>query len=183
MAESKSKIDEFNLGKKVLELRKSNLTCEEVADEINRLYLPAGVEPISKMTVSRYCNAHGLTDMSRSDISYGVTRFDALKEAWGVRNRLVKHTNKLGKIVDELKQDEEKLSELASISNAYLNSCKLQQELNEKVSKIQKEQLGLEKVRQILSTMLEVLVKYPQVKAEIYKRFADKDLMDTIRSV
>lgn len=183
MAETKkSKIDEYNLGKRILTLRQT-LTCEEIADEVNRLYLPAGAEPINKMTVSRYCSSHGLTDMGRNDISVATNRFDALKEAWAVRNRLVKHTNKLAKIVDELKQDEEKLSELASISNAYLNSCRLQQELNEKVSKIQKEQLGLEKVRLILSTILEVLVKYPQVKAEIYKKFADNDLMDTIRSV
>lgn len=178
----KSKIDEYGLGNRVITLRKT-LTCEEIADEINRLYLPAGAEPLNKMTISRYCIAHGLTDMERNDITKGVTRFDSLAESWSVRNRLVKHTNKLARIIDELKEDEEKLSELASISNAYLNSCKQLQELNVRVSQIQKEQLGLEKVRRILSVMLEVLVKYPQVKAEIYKKFAENDLMDTIRSV
>ena len=162
---------------------RENLTCEEIADEINRNYLPAGVEPLNKMTISRYCTSHGMTDMDRNDISKSLTKFDSLAESWSVRNRLVKHTNKLAKLIDELKEDEEKLSELASISNAYLNSCKQLQELNIKVSQIQKEQLGLEKVRRILSVMLEVLVKYPQVKSEIYKKFQENDLMDTIRSV
>ena len=177
-----SKIDEYKLGARVLELRNS-LTCEEIADTINRMYLPAGADPINKMTVSRYCIAHGKTDMERNDITKSVTRFDALKEACAVRDRILRHTNKLGRILDNLKSDEEKLSEIGSISNAYLNSCKYQQDLNVQVSKIQKEQLGLDKVRRILTVMLEVLVKYPQVKAEIYQKFRDNDLMDTIRSV
>lgn len=179
---SRSKIDEYGLGARVLKMR-DVLTCEEIADEINRLHLPAGAEPLNKMTVSRYCAAHGKTDMERNDISKGVKRFDSLAEAWQVRNRILRHTNKLGKLLDELREDEEKLSEISSLSNAYLNSCKFQQELNVQVSKIQKEQLGLEKVRRILSVMLDTLNKYPQVKAEMYERFLQEDLMDTIRSV
>ncbi len=181
-SKSRSKIDEYGLGARVLKMR-DVLTCEEIADEVNRLYLPAGAEPLNKMTVSRYCAAHGKTDMERNDISKSVTRFDVLAESWAVRNRILRHTNKIGKILDELKSDEEKYSEISSISNAYNACLKFQQDLNVQISKIQKEQLGLEKVRKILTVMLDVLAKYPQVKAEMYERFLNEDLMDTIRSV
>ena len=46
----KYRIDELGLGRKVLELRKT-LTCEEVADVINRESLPAGEQPLNKMTI------------------------------------------------------------------------------------------------------------------------------------
>lgn len=179
---AKSKIDELGLGARVLTLRK-DLTCEEVADIVNKKFLPAGVEPLNKMTVSRYCAAHGMTDMERNDITKGVTRFDALAEAFSVRNRLIRHTNKLGKLLDELKEDEEKLSEISSISNAYLNSCKYLQELNVSVSKIQKEQLGIDNVRKVLRIVLEIVSKYPQVKAEMFERFRESEVYDLIRSV
>lgn len=177
-----SKIDQMGLGARVLSLRKT-LTCEEVADVINKQHLPAGVEPINKMTVSRYCTAHGLTDMERNDITKGVTRFDALAEAWQVRNRLVRHTNKLGKILEELKEDEEKLSEIGSISNAYLNSCKFLNDLNVSVSKIQKEQLGVDKVRKVLGVVIDTLNKYPAVKAEVFEKLRESEVFDTIRSL
>lgn len=179
---SRSKIDKYDLGNKVLTLRKS-LTCEEVADVINAQYLPAGVTPLNKMTVSRYCSDHGMTDMERNDITKGVTRFDSLAEAWSVRNRLVKHTNKLGKLLDELKEDEEKLSEISSISNAYLNSCKYLEDLNESVSKIQKEQLGLDQVRKVMGIVLTVIAKYPEVKNEIFEKLRESDAYDIIRSI
>ena len=177
-----SKIDQMGLGARVLSLRKT-LTCEEVADVINKQHLPAGVEPINKMTVSRYCSAHGMTDMERNDITKGVTRFDALAEAWQVRNRLVRHTNKLGKILEELKEDEEKLSEIGSISNAYLNSCKFLNDLNVSVSKIQKEQLGVDKVRKVLGVVIDTLNKYPAVKAEVFEKLRESEVFDTIRSL
>lgn len=182
LAQPKSKIDKLGLGNRVLSLRK-DLTCEEVADIINKQYLPAGAEPLNKMTVSRYCSDHGLTDMERNDITKGVTRFNALSEAWSVRNRLIRHTNKLGKILDDLKEDEEKLSEISSISNAYLNSCKFLEDLNESVSKIQKEQLGLEKVRKVLMIFLEILNKYPQVKSEVFERLRKSDAYEIVHSI
>ena len=178
----KYKIDELGLGKRVLELRKT-LTCEEVADVVNREYLPAGEQPLNKMTVSRYCSAHGLTDVGRNDVSAAVNRFNALSEAWSVRNRLVRHTNKLGKILDNLKDDEEKLSEISSISNAYLNSCKFLEDLNESVSRIQKEQLGIQKVRKVLEVFLKILDRYPQVKNEVFEELRRSDMFETIRAI
>ena len=177
-----SKIDKMGLGPKVLALRQ-DLTCEEIADEINARYLPAGAEPVNKMTISRYCTAHGLTDMQRNDISKSVTRFDALSEAWKVRDRLLKHSNRLSKLIDELKEDEEKLSEVASISNAYLNSCKQLNDLNESVSRIQKEQLGLAKVRQVLAVVIGTLEKYPSVRAEIFEKLRNSEVYETIRAI
>ena len=177
-----SKIDKLGLGGKVLALRK-DLTCEEIADEINLRYLPVGAEPINKMTVSRYCIAHGLTDMDRNDISKSLTHFDALGEAWKVRDRLVKRTNKMEKFLDEIKEDEEKLSEFASINNAYLNCCKQLQDLNESVSKIQKEQLGLQKVRQGLGAVLSTLEKYPSVRSEIFEKLRNSEVYETIRAI
>lgn len=177
-----SKIDKMGLGAKVLALRQE-LTCEEIADEINARWLPAGAEPVNKMTISRYCQDHGMTDMQRNDISKGVTHFDALGEAWKVRDRLVRRTNKLEKFLDEIHEDEEKLSEYASINNAYLNCCRQLNDLNESVSKIQKEQLGLQKVRQVLSVVLDVLNKYPSVRAEIFEQLRNSEVYETIRAV
>lgn len=177
-----SKIDKMGLGAKVLALRQ-DLTCEEIADEINARYLPAGAEPVNKMTISRYCTSHGMTDMQRNDISKSLTRFDALSEAWKVRDRLLKHSNRLSKLIDELKEDEEKLSEISSISNAYLNSCKQLNDLNESVSRIQKEQLGLQKVRQVLGAVLQTLEKYPSVRAEIFEKLRNSEVYETIRAI
>lgn len=177
-----SKIDSLGLGARVLTLRKE-LTCEEVADIINTQYLPAGAEPLNKMTVSRYCSAHGITDMERNDITKSVTRFDALEEAINVRNRLVKRTNKMERLLDDIKEDEEKLSELSSVNNAYLNCCKLLQDLNESVSKIQKEQLGIDKVRMVLREFISTLDKYPEVKADVFARLRESAVYDTIRAL
>lgn len=176
------KIDKMGLGARVLEWRKY-LTCEEIADEINRKYLPAGMEPLNKMTVSRYCTDRGMTDMDRNDIKKDLTRFDCLSESWDVRNRLLKHNSKLQKLWDNIKEDEEKLSELASISNAYLKSCDQLQTLNERVSKLQKEQLGVEKVRKAMRLLIETLEKYPEVKADYFQRLRESDLYDLIRSI
>lgn len=178
----KYRIDELGLGRKVLELRKT-LTCEEVADVINRESLPAGEQPLNKMTISRYCAAHGLTDVGRNDVATAVNRFNALSEAWSVRNRLVRHTNKLSRILDNLKDDEEKLSEISSISNAYLHSCKFLEDLNESVSRIQKEQLGIQKVRKVLEVFLKILDRYPQVKAEVFEELRRSDMFETIRAI
>lgn len=177
-----SKIDSWGLGAKVLTLRKE-LTCEEVADIVNSQYLPAGEEPITKTTVSRYCSARGVTDMDRHDITKSVTTFDALAEAVKVRNRLERRTNKMEKLLNEIKEDEEKLSELSSVNNAYLNCCKLLQDLNESVSRIQKEQLGVDKVRMVLKTFISTLDKYPEVKADIFARLRESAVYDTIRSL
>ena len=177
-----NKIDALGLGGKVLALRK-DLTCEEVADIVNSQYLPAGVEPLNKMTVSRYCIQHGMTDMERRDITKSVTHFNALEEAYSVRNRLVKRTNKMERLLDEIKEDEEKLSELSSVNNAYLNCCKMLQDLNESVSKIQKEQLGMDKVRKVLEVFISTLDKYPEVKADVFARLRDSEVYDTIRAL
>lgn len=179
---AESKIDKMQIGRKVLALRK-DLTCEEVADIVNQQYLPAGMTPINAMTISRYCTSHGMMDMEYNNISKGVTHFDSLGEAEKVRKRLVRHTNKLEALLDELKEDEEKLSEIASISNAYLNACKQLESLNESVSKIQKEQLGIAKVRKVLEVVIEALNKYPEVRAEVFDRLRKSEVYDTIRAI
>ena len=177
-----TKIDKMGIGAKVLAMRR-DLTCEEIADEINSRYLPAGEEPVTKMTVSRYCTSHGMTDMYRNHLTKAVEHFDALAEAKKVRNRLTKHTNKMELLLDELKEDEEKLSEIASISNAYLNSCKQLAELNRTVSQIQKEQLGLQKVRKVLGVVIAILDRYPEVKSQVFEELRKSEVYDTIRSI
>ena len=177
-----SKIDKMGVGRKVLTMRKT-LTCSEIADIVNERYLPAGEQPISMMAVSRYCTSHGMADMERNDISKDVTHFDALGEAEKVRRRLVKHSNKLESMIDDLKEDEEKLSELSSISNAYLASLRQLEDLNESVSKIQKEQLGLTQVRKVLQAVLDTLNKYPQVRTEVFEKLRQSDVYDTIRAI
>lgn len=95
----------------------------------------------------------------------------------------MRHTNKLGRILDNLKDDEEKLSEISSISNAYLHSCKFLEDLNESVSRIQKEQLGIQKVRKVLEVFLKILDRYPQVKAEVFEELRRSDMFETIRAI
>ena len=179
-AKGKSKIDQMGIGARVLELRKT-LTCEEVADIVNQKYLPAGVEPITHKTVSRYCINHGMLDMERHDLK--SMRFDVLEESMRNRKRLVRHADKLERLVTECKEDEEKLSELASISNAYLNAVKELQKLDESVSKMQAEQLKLEKIRVCMKTLITILGKYPLVKAEFFQRLQEDDNFDMIRSL
>ena len=121
--------------------------------------------------------------MYRNHLTKAVEHFDALAEAKKVRNRLTKHTNKMELLLDELKEDEEKLSEIASISNAYLNSCKQLAELNRTVSQIQKEQLGLQKVRKVLGVVIEILDRYPEVKSQVFEELRKSEVYDTVRSI
>ena len=181
MAKRDNKIERYALGDKVLELRKS-LTCAEVANIINRKYLPKNAEPLSTMAISRYCSSKGVTDVENKNVSKAIY-FDALEEAHKVRDRVLKHENRLVEVYDNLKENEEKLSELASISNAILNTYRLHQELNERVSKIQKEQLGLEKVRKALRLLMNTLDSYPEVKAEFFAKLRDAEEYDIIRSI
>lgn len=180
---AQSKLDKWGIGDRVLAMRE-HLTCAEIADEVNMRYRPAGEDPVNRMTISRYCNAHGITDRRRNDIS-AVPRdhFDTLEEAEKVRKRLVNHTNRIGELWEHIKGDEEKLSELASISNAYMNALKMQQELNISVSKIQREQLGLSKVRKVLSIILSTLDKHPEVRTEIFDELRKSEVYDTIRAI
>lgn len=169
-----NKLDKWHIGDRVLAMRE-HLTCAEIADEVNMRYRPAGEPPVNRMTISRYCNSHGITDRRRNDIKTAANEhFDTLEEAEKVRKRLVAHTNRIGELWENIKGDEEKLSELASISNAYMNALKMQQELNISVSKIQKEQLGMAKVRKVLSIILSTLDKHPEVRAEILKNSANR---------
>ena len=121
--------------------------------------------------------------MERNDISKGVTYFDALSEACKVRDRVVRHENRLVRVYENLKEDEEKLSELASISNALLNTYRMHQDLNERVSKLQKEQLGVDKVRKALRILVETLNKYPEVKADYFQRLRDAEEYEIIQSI
>ena len=178
-----NKLDKWHIGDRVLAMRE-HLTCAEIADEVNMRYRPAGEPPINRMTISRYCNSHGITDRRRNDIKTAANEhFDTLEEAEKVRKRLVTHTNRIGELWENIKGDEEKLSELASISNAYMNALKMQQELNISVSKIQKEQLGMAKVRKVISIILSTLDKHPEVRAEIFEELRKSEVYDTIRAL
>lgn len=181
MAEGKSKIDQAGLGKKVLAMRE-DLTCSEIADIINTKYLPAGMEPINAMTIARYCVAHGITDR-RNNVTKKVKSFNSLEESYKVRDRVYRHCDKLDQIMDECKDDEEKLSELASISNAKLNALKTLQALNESVSKIQAEQLRVENVRRAVQVIINVLREFPEAYAEVMKRLREHQDYDLIRSL
>lgn len=176
-----NKIEKYALGNKVLELRKT-LTCAEVAQVINRKYLPKNAKPLSTMAISRYCSSKGITDIENKGVSKAIY-FDSLEEAHKVRDRVIKHENRLVDVYNNLKENEEKLSELASISNAILNTYRLHQELNERVSKIQKEQLGLEKVRKALRLLLNTLDKYPEVKAQFFTELRNAEEYDIIKSI
>ena len=50
------------------------------------------------------------------------------------------------------------------------------------VSKIQKEQYGVEKVRKVLLIFLEVLNKYPDARAEAFERLRNSDVYEIIKS-
>jgi len=178
-----SKIDQWGAGKDVLALRQS-MSCEEIATIINKKYRPPGEEPLNKITVKRYCEKH-LTAVELANIDKGIelARFDVLGEALKLRKRLDKHSDKLQKVIDNLQADEEKLSELASISNAYIKSIEALQTLNERASKLQKEQLGVEKVRKALRLLMDVLNRYPEVKAEFYRELRESEDYDLIRSI
>ena len=176
------KIDNAGLGAKVLELRKS-LTCEEVADIINAKFLPAGVEPLSMMAVSRYCVSHGMADMERNDVSKKVTRFDTMSEAMTTLKRIDKRIAKMETLMDEMKDDEEKLSEIASISNAYANLLKWRQSLIEQVSKIQKEQMSVDRIRKVMLVLIELLRKYPEVYSDFMIKLRELDEYELIRSL
>ena len=175
-------IDQFGLGEKVLMLRR-NLTLQEVADRINKL-TPEGAPNIGVSQVQKYCEKHGVNTPQTSPLKIARRQnFNSLAEAWEVRNRVVRHAKKLEQIVDQMKDDQEKLSEIASISNAFLNACKCLQDLNKSVSKIEKEHLGHEQVRKVLKTLLDVLDEFPEVKARFLEKMRESTAYDTIKYI
>lgn len=175
-------IDQLGLGERVLMLRR-NLTLEEVADRINKLK-PEGAPNIGISQISKYCEKHGVSGAQGKLVTMARRQnFNSLEEAWDVHNRVVRHSKKLERIVDELKDDEEKLSEIASISNAYLNACKCLLEVNKSVSRIEKEYLGHEKVRKVLKTLLEVLEEFPDVKTRFLEKMRESTAYETIKYI
>ncbi|MBR1581181.1 MAG: hypothetical protein IJ668_11930 [Selenomonadaceae bacterium] len=160
-----------------------NLTLEEVADRINKLK-PEGAPNIGISQISKYCEKHGVSGAQGKLVTMARRQnFNSLEEAWDVHNRVVRHSKKLERIVDELKDDEEKLSEIASISNAYLNACKCLLEVNKSVSRIEKEYLGHEKVRKVLKTLLEVLEEFPDVKTRFLEKMRESTAYETIKYI
>ncbi len=179
---SKSAIDQLGIGERVLMLRR-NLTLEEVADRINK-EVPEGTPRINEAMISRYCKQHGLEVDNRSNrIDAARISYNSLAEAVSVKERVARHVRKLEKIVDKIKDDKEKLSEIASISNAYLHSCKVLQDVNMSISKIQKEHFGHEKVRKVLKALLAVLEEYPEVKIKFFEKLRESAVYDTIKYI
>lgn len=178
----RSAIDQFGLGDKVLALRR-NLTLQEVADRINKL-TPEGAPNIGVSQISMYCQKHGVAGRDKR-LSKALTKqhFDSLKEAWSVRDRVLKHVRKLDGIVDQIKDNEERLTDIAAISNAYLNACKGLQDINKSISKIEKEHLGHEKVRIVLKTLLNTLDEYPDVKSRFLEKMRESTAYETIKYI
>ena len=171
-------LDRYNLEDEVRRIA-SKMSLSDAWREINTHYLPPDCPPLTIQAFYYYCKSRGI--VSAIPTSQNIkTSFDSLLEANAVRSRVIKHTRKLSKIIDELKK-EERLSEVATISNAYINACKQLAALNESVSKIRKEQLATEKVRLVLKALLEVLSNYPEVKTEFMEKLRELELYDTIR--
>ena len=177
---AKPVIEQYGLGEKVLALRR-NLTLEEVADRINKL-LPEDAPRIGIAQIQRFCMKHGVTGNNQLTPAK-LKRFDSFNDAVDVRDRIIKHSKKLEHIVDQIKEDEEKLSEIAGISAAYINSCKCLLEVNKTISKIEKEHLGHEKVRKVLKTLLEILDEFPEVKTRFMEKLRESTVYDTIKFV
>ena len=178
----RSAIDTLGLGEKVLQLRR-NLTLEEVADRINKIK-PEGTPNIGISQIAKYCEKHGVNP-SRQSITKVVKsmHINTLEDAVAVQTRVARHVRKLEHVVDKVKDDEEKLSEIASISNAYLNACKCLLDVNRTISKIEKEHLGHDKVRKVLKTLLEVLEEFPEVKTRFFEKLRESTVYDTIKYV
>ncbi len=176
----RSVIDTLGLGEKVLQLRR-NLTLEEIADRINKIK-PEGTPNIGISQIAKYCEKHGVNP-SRQSVTKVVKsmHINTLEDAVDVQKRVARHVRKLEHFVDEVKDDKEKLSEIASISNAYLNACKCLLDVNRTISKIEKEHLGHDKVRKVLKTLLEVLDMYPEVKAQFMEKLRESTVYDTIK--
>lgn len=170
-----SKIETYGLTDTVRELRLvCGFTQAQAAEVINEKYLPEGAEPITTMTVSRWEKENGISVDTRSSLR-GIQRLNSLDAAYKVKNRVEKHVQKLSGIIDELRHNEEKLSELASISNAYMGALKQLDAINLTISKIQAEALKTEKVKVLLTTLTAVLDKYPAVKAEFLMKIKSED--------
>lgn len=178
----RSAIDQFGLGEKVLILRR-NLTLEEIADRINRL-TPEGAPNISISQISKYCEKHGVSaDKKSLTRTLKPLNINSVEEAVSVKARVQRHVRKLEDIVDQVKDDQERLSEIAAISNAYLAACKTLLEVNKTISKIEKEHYGHDKVRKVLKTLLQTLDEFPEVKVRFMERMRESSVYETIKYV
>lgn len=158
---AESKIDQYGLSDKVIELR-STLSLEKTAEIINTKHLPCGAEYINAMTILRWERANGATPDGDRSPSIG----DALNpwaEMVTLKNRSEKNIQRLNKIIEELRQDEERLSEVASISNAYVSAMKQHQTVINDIAKYQKEMMRTENIKKVITLMMKILQQYPEV--------------------
>lgn len=173
-------IEQYGLGEKVLALRR-NLTLKEVTERINK-FVPEGAPRIGISQIHQYCVKHGETGSRQLSVAK-LKKFDSFNDAVDVRDRILRHTRKLDSIIEQIKEDEERLSEISSVSNAYLNACKCLLEVNKAISRIEKEHLGHDKVRKVLKTLLEILDEFPDVKTRFMEKLRESTVYDTIKFV
>ena len=173
-----SKIDIFGLADKVLELRNPNgrnLSLEKTAEEINAQYLPIGAEAINAMTVQRWEKSNGITYNGNERVSSNGMPINAWAELVALKNRSEKNIQRLNKLIDELRGDQERLSEVASISNAYVSAMKQHQAITNDIAKYQREMLKLENVKRVVNMMMTILQKYPDVWQEFLTELKKHD--------
>lgn len=164
LLESKGKIDRYGLGSHIVRLRK-NLSMQETADIINKKYLPDDAEPINRMTISRYERwlEHNDPDYRRPAVYAANSKaLDPWLELRTLKARNQKHMQRLNGLIADLHR-EDKLSEVASISNAYLGAVKQHQAIINDITKYQERLTKVDNVRRVMATMMTILKQYPEV--------------------
>lgn len=159
---SNSKIEQLGLSEKVLELRQ-NLSLEKTAEVINTKYLPDGAEPINAMTILRWERANNAVPEVQGQAPVAMQQVNAWAEMVTLKNRSEKNIQRLNKLIEELRHDQERLSDLASISNAYVSAMKQHQSITNDIAKFQREMVKVENVKRVVGLMMKILQQYPEV--------------------
>lgn len=152
------RIEKLGLTDKVIELRQ-NLSLERAAEIINTKYLPVGEAPINAMTISRWEKAANAVPEGQASAS----ALNPWAELIALKNRSEKNIQRLNKVIEELRQDEERLSEVATISNAYVTAMKQHQSIVNDIAKIQQQLTKVENVKRVVGLMMKILQQYPEV--------------------
>jgi transcriptional regulator with XRE-family HTH domain len=183
MSVPQSKIDMYDLGEKVVELRhKNGLSLDDAADVINEKYLPEGAEPISHMSIARWeisNNCKPVPSIIRTDqlLTPMMNTYDRMCEL------LSKVDRQIQKVNFKLNEKNILTDDYVKLSAAYEKLISRKQAILNDITKYQRQIQSSDNTNKLLGVLIEELKKED---IEVYTRFVkriqqNKEMFDMLR--
>lgn len=208
MSKSVAKITEYGLHDKVVELAKY-MSLQNMAEVINKKYLPEGAEEINPMTIKRYCDSNNIVLTDKRFNSSGIPKLtNTLEEAQDMNKYADKNIEVLQKMLENFKKDLFGIEIPPGADKAaivlLLKSCvninketrdtslAIEKWVNRKIMNLdriteyQASLLKLENYKKLFLAMISVIESYgdPEIKAQFINAIHDDhEMFDLFRGI